>query len=169
MQETLTTTVVSEDRSSSWTITIVGAIINAALIVFFIIFFTIHYKDFSWVELFAGAVGLAVCVYYFFNATVRSVIRLTVGPNGIEVFYRITHRRWMINYDGIVHVESVIANGNSDRTDVSTFLRLEINLRGGEQFTFTDAQFANYHDLKDAIRFFRFHSGEATSVKSANS
>ncbi len=168
MQEIFTTPVVSQTRPFGWTITIVGAIINFALIVVFIVAFSVYYRAFSWVELSGGAIALAVWMYYSFNATVRSAIRLTVGRDGIEVLYLLTHRKWMINYPDIVHVESVIANGNSYRTEVSTFLRLEIYLRNGEQFAFTDAQFANYRELKDAIRFFRFHGDEVTLVNSTN-
>jgi hypothetical protein len=164
MQDAYKTPVVSQSRSTGWTTVILAAIINGALIIFFIIIFALHYKDFSWVELSGGVIALAIWMYYAFNATISLIIKLTVGPGGIEVLYPVTKRKWKINYADIIHVESVIANGNSDRTDASTFLRLEITLRDGQQFTFTDAQFANYHELKDAIRFFRFQGNEAASV-----
>lgn len=99
-----------------------------------------------------------ILIYYYVKTAINTIVRVTVGQNGLGIDYLLTKKHILVNYADITHVSSTVVGSGRDTAVVYTYLQLDIELLTGEQFRFTDNQFSNYEDLKEWIRYYRFHS-----------
>jgi hypothetical protein len=106
------------------------------------------------------AIFCIILIYININSAIRSLIKITVAPEGLIIKYLITQKRIIIDYADIIHVSNLDINEDPDNMRFfqfsTNYLRLVIELTTGEKLIFTDGKFANYDDLKDAIRLYRY-------------
>jgi hypothetical protein len=123
--------------------------------------FSIKNKDiYSWGQYCLVTVLGVGLLYYYIKTAINTIVRITVGAGGLGIDYLLTKKHILVEYSDIIHVSSTNVGRGNDNVVVYKYLQLDIELSTGEQLTFTDNQFDNYEDLKEWIRYYRFHPGD---------
>lgn len=114
-----------------------------------------HWFEYNWGQLTLIVIFSIVLVYFFLNLAINSLVRVTIAPEGLCVKYLITKKLIIIAYADITHLSNVRISNNSENATASSYVEFKIKLDTGEEFSFTDNQFENYHELKRAISEYR--------------
>lgn len=140
--------------------TIVAALVVIFTIIAFVVVSIEHWASYNHGQLLLIAIFSIILIYININSAISSLIKITVAPEGLIIKYLITQKRIIIDYADIIHVSNLDIDEDPDNMRFfqfsTNYLRLVIELTTGEKLIFTDGKFANYDDLKDAIRLYRY-------------
>lgn len=150
-------TVVSEFSSMFWVKGVVLSIIYWGILIIYDTVVYVHRDNYSTVELVVTGLVSVFAIGIYIKLVTDSYIQLTIAREGLCITYLLTKKEIVIDYTDITHVSSIIANSRDDKVSARRYLKLKIELSTGEKFSFSEDQFNNYHELKDAIRRFRFN------------
>lgn len=149
----MTLTVNSKFHYYLWVTVIFCAIFAAGFIIAFIIALTNYLNPGSVII----AVVLLPLIYFAIKVIIGSLLKITVTPDGLKFKYLVTGKQTIINYADIVHVENVHEKSLRSSSDEGSGVRLNIFLKNGDEYVIPEDNYANYNELKEAIRRNRFH------------
>jgi hypothetical protein len=99
---------------------------------------------------YAGIITVAVITYMIF-IYLSVPKKITITAEGIRFFYYLTRKRIFINYQDIDKIRTVRINRVLRSATDDNYQKLEIELKNGALFNFTDDDYDNYDALKGAI------------------
>jgi len=130
-------------------------LVSGVLSTIVVIIFSGNYSPVESLILFL-LISLLACFYIVF--VIRQMIVVTAAPEGILIKSLITGKSTTIEYKNIEHVSSLnVVRRGRDGVDIIDHRKLKIELNTGKHYSFTNMQFNNYDELKEAIRRHRFH------------
>jgi len=157
--DSMTPTVVSKFRHPVWwsiafyAIFIIGFLVAAFAIV------TERLRTYNNAALLF--IGAAFCWLIYLSVTnaINTLVRIVVAPDGLNLYYLLTGKHIIVDYQEITHVENMHTISDNWRyaQPKTGDIHLNIDLTNGKRFTFFALNYANYNEIKEAIRRNRFH------------
>ncbi|TWJ00832.1 hypothetical protein JN11_02092 [Mucilaginibacter frigoritolerans] len=118
----------------------------------------VKHNNYSQVQLIAFTLFPAWLVLLYIYQVVFTCVRITTAPEGLIWLNLLTKKRMVINYSDIEHVDNhKVIDNNRGMSPFTTAHKLVIELSTGKFLSFKDDQYANYEELKEAVRRRRFN------------
>jgi hypothetical protein len=151
----MTETVSSKFKLTLWLKFIVFTFVAFGAITVCIITCINNRGTYNWGQFLLFGLFSIALAYVYFGTADNSVISITVSGNGLHIKHLMSSKKVNIGYNEIKNISALHVNGKSKSKLSSSYLRLEMKLANGQDFSFTNNQFSNYDELKEAIERFR--------------
>jgi hypothetical protein len=148
-------TVTSKFTTKFWLKAVVFTLFVFISTLYCIIFSANHKEELNWGQLWSVAIYSVLLAAVYVYISIRSLRKITAARQGIIINYLITKKQIVIDYAYVVHVSNLRVHA-ADANQGSGYLELAIELNTGEKLILLEEDVANYDELKEAIREFRF-------------